>query len=153
MHILIWGFSGSSVGKESACNAGHPSLILGWGRSSGEGIGYPLQYSWASLVPRLVKNSPAMWETWVWSLHWEDLEKGKATYSGILAGQFHGLYNLWDCKDSDTTKQLSLHCTSHFNLTHSTQVLNWCCDHIILYLYFRLQKACYIYTHTHMYEI
>ena len=66
--------------------------FLGWedllelGRSPGEGIGYPLQYSWASLVAQLVKNLPAMWETWVCSLGWEDpLEKGKATHSGILA--------------------------------------------------------------------
>ena len=76
----------SSVGKESACNAGDPGLIPGLGRSAGEGIGYPLQYSWASLVAQLVKNLPAMWETWVRSLGWEDpLEKGKATHSSILA--------------------------------------------------------------------
>ena len=62
------GFPGSSVGKESACNAGDPSLILGSGRSPGEGIGYPLQYSWVSLVAQLVKNPPAMQETWVQSL-------------------------------------------------------------------------------------
>ena len=55
----------SSVGKESACNAGDPGSIPGSGRSAGEGIGYPLQYSWASLVAQLVKNPPAMWETWV----------------------------------------------------------------------------------------
>ena len=56
------------------------------GRSTGEGIGYPLQCSWASLVAQLVKNSPAMWETWVRSLGWEDpLEKGKATHSSVLA--------------------------------------------------------------------
>ena len=55
-------------------------------RSPGEAIGYPLQYSWASLVTQLVKNMPAMWETWVWFPGWEDpLEKGKATYSSILA--------------------------------------------------------------------
>ena len=61
-------------------------LIPGSGRSSGEGIGYPLQYSWASLVAQLVKNPPAMWETWVRSLGWEDpLEKGRATHSSILA--------------------------------------------------------------------
>ena len=54
-----------SVGKESACNAGDPGLIPGLGRSPGEGRGYPLQYSWASLVAQLVKNLPAMWETWV----------------------------------------------------------------------------------------
>ena len=51
-----------SVGKESASNAGDPGLIPGWGRSTGEGIGYPLQYSWASLVAQLVKNPPAMQE-------------------------------------------------------------------------------------------
>jgi len=56
------------------------------GKYAGEGIGYPLQYSWASLVAQLVKNSPAMRETWVQSLGWEDpLEKGKATHSSILA--------------------------------------------------------------------
>ena len=59
------GFPDSSVGKESACNVGNPSLIPGSGRSPGEGIGYLLQYSWASLVAQLVKNLPAMRETWV----------------------------------------------------------------------------------------
>ena len=55
------------------------------GRSAGEGIGYPLQYSWASLVAQLVKNPPAMRETWVQSLGWGDsLEKGKATHSSIM---------------------------------------------------------------------
>jgi len=52
-------------GKESACNAGDPGSIPGSERSAGEWIGYPLQYSWASLVARLVKNLPAMWEIWV----------------------------------------------------------------------------------------
>ena len=71
---------------ESACNAGDPGSIPGLGTSPGEGIGYPLQYSWASLVAQLVNNPPAMWYTWVWSLGWEDpLEKGKATHSSILA--------------------------------------------------------------------
>ena len=79
------GFPGSPVGKESACNS-EPSLISASGRSAGEGIGYPLQNSWASLVAQLVKNLPAMWETWVQSLGWEDpLEKRKATHSSILA--------------------------------------------------------------------
>ena len=59
------GFPGSSAGKESACNAGDPGSIPGSGRSPGERIGYPLQYSWASLVAQLVKNLPAMRETWV----------------------------------------------------------------------------------------
>ena len=73
------GFSGSSAGKESACNAGNPGLIIGSGRSSGEGTGYPFQYSWASLMAHNVKNPPAMLETWVQSLGWEDsLEEGIA---------------------------------------------------------------------------
>ena len=80
------GFPGNSASKESTCNSGDPGSIPGLGRSAGEGIGYPLQCSWASLVAQLVKNPPAMWKTWVWSLGWEDpLEKGKTTHSSILA--------------------------------------------------------------------
>ena len=75
MHTL--GSPDSSAGKESACNAGDPGLIPGWGRSARGGISYPLQYSWASLVARLVKNPPAVWET--------QTEKGIATHSSILA--------------------------------------------------------------------
>ena len=80
------GFPDSSVGKESVCNAGDPSSIPGSGRSSGEGKGYPLQYSWISLVAQLVKNPPARQETWLQSLGWEGpLVKGKATHFNILA--------------------------------------------------------------------
>ena len=69
-------------------------MIPGPGRSPREGIGYPLQYSWAFLVAQLVKNLPALWETWVRSLGWEDsLEKGKATHSSIL-GDFHFHFSL-----------------------------------------------------------
>ena len=79
------GFPDSSAVKESTCSAGSLGSIPGSGRSTGEGIGYLLQYSWASLVAELVKNLPAMQETWVQSLGWEDpLEKGKATHSSIL---------------------------------------------------------------------
>ena len=82
------GFPDSSPGKESACNAGDPNSISGSGKSPGEGIGYPLQYSWASLVAQMVKNETTMWETWVQSLGWEDpLEEGMATHSSILAGE------------------------------------------------------------------
>ena len=64
--------------------------FLGWERSPGEGIGYPLQYSWVCLVAQLVKNPHAMWESWVRSLGWEDpLEKGKATLSSILAWRLY----------------------------------------------------------------
>ena len=83
---VFWGFPDSSVGKESACNAGDPGSIPGSGRFAGEGIGYPLQHSRASFVAQLVKNLPAMWETWVQSLGWEDpLEKGMTTHWSILA--------------------------------------------------------------------
>ena len=83
---IVWGFPGSSAGEESTCNPGDSSLNPRSGRSPGEGIGYPLQYSWASLVAQMVKNPPAMWETWVLSLGWEDpLEEGMATHSSILA--------------------------------------------------------------------
>ena len=79
------GFPESAVAKESACNAGDPGSIPESGRSAGEGRGYPLQY-WASLVAQMVKRLPAMRETWVRSLGWEDpLEKGKAAHSSILA--------------------------------------------------------------------
>ena len=81
------GFPGNSVGKESTCNAGDPGSIPGSRRSAGEGIGYPLQYSWASLVAQLVKNLPTMWETWLQSLGREDpLKNGKGyplQYSGL----------------------------------------------------------------------
>ena len=66
-------------------------MIPGWGRFTVEGIDYPLQYSWAFLVAQLVKNPPAMQETWVQSLGWEDpLEKGKATHSSVLAWRILG---------------------------------------------------------------
>ena len=78
-------FPDGSVGKESACNAGDPNQIPGSGRCAGEGRGYPLQYSWVSLVAQLVKNPPAMQETWVQSPVWEDpLEKEKVTHSSTL---------------------------------------------------------------------
>ena len=76
----------SSVGRESACSAGDPGLIPGSGSSPGEGIGYSDHYSWASLVSQTVKNLPAMWETRVWVLDWEDpLEEGMGKHSSILA--------------------------------------------------------------------
>ena len=79
------------------------------GRSAGEGIGYPLQYSWVSLVAQLVKNPPALQETWVRSLGWEDpLEKGKATHSSILACRIPWTVYPWGHKESDTAEQLSL---------------------------------------------
>ena len=102
---MYLGFPHSSVGKESACNAGDPCSIPGSGRSPGEGIGYPLQYSFTSFGAQLVMNTPAVWETWVLSLGWEDpLEKGKATPSSILAWRIP--YSPWGRKESDTTERL-----------------------------------------------
>ena len=84
--LALLGFPGRSVDKESTCNAGDPISIPGPGKSPGEGIGYPLQYSWASQVAQVVKNPPAMRETWVQSLGWQDpLEEGMATHSSVLA--------------------------------------------------------------------
>ena len=76
----------SSVDKESSCSAGNAGSIPGSGRSAGDGIGYLFQDSWASLVAQVVKNPPAVQETWARSLGWEDpLEEGMATHSSILA--------------------------------------------------------------------
>ena len=86
-----WGFPDSSVVKDSTCNAGDPGSIPGSGRSAGKGVGYALQDSWASLMAQLVKNLPAVRETWVQYLAWEDpLEKGKAAHSSILAWRIPG---------------------------------------------------------------
>ena len=98
---ILFGFSDSSVGKESTCNAGDPGSIPRSGRSAGEGIGYAFQNSWASLVVQLVKNPPAIQETWVPNLGWEYfLENGKATHSSILAWRIpwttvHGVTKSW----------------------------------------------------------
>ena len=87
-------------------------MIHGLGSSPGEGIGYPLQYFGASQVVQMVKSLPAMQETWVPSLDWEEsLEVGMATYSSILAWRIHKDRGAWysplGCKELDTTKQLS----------------------------------------------
>ena len=92
LHLPPWNPSpflkphSSSAGKETACNAGDPGSIPGSGRSPREWIDYPLQYSWASLVAQTGKNPPAMRETWLQSLGWEDpLEEGMTTHSSVLA--------------------------------------------------------------------
>ena len=97
-------------------------MIPGSGKSAGEGIGYPLQYSWASLAAQLVKNLPAMRETQVRFLGREDpLEKGKATHSSILAWRIPWLHSPWDRKESDTTERLSL--------THSRLLFHHMCSY------------------------
>ena len=99
------GFPCGSAGKESTCNARDPGLIPGSGRSAGEGIGYPLQYSWASLVAQLVKKPPAMWDPWIGKIPWR---RERLPTPVFWPGEFHGLYRPWGHKESDTTKQLSL---------------------------------------------
>ena len=113
----------SSAGKESACNAGDPSSIPESRRSPGEGICYPLQCSWTSLVVQLVKNPPAMWETCVRSLSWDDpLEKGKAIHCSILAWRIpltvHGV--------TKSRTQLS---DFPFTSLHGLEVLN---NHLVI---------------------
>ena len=103
MKIKTLGFPGSSASRESACNAGGPGLIPGSGRSPGEGIGYPLQYSRAFL-----------WLRWsVWALGWVDpLEEGMAIRSSILAWRMsmdRGACSTWCCKGLDVTEWLSTH--------------------------------------------
>ena len=108
------GFPRSSAGKESACNAGDTSSIPGSRRSPGEGIGYPLQYSWASLVAQRVKNPPTMREIWVRSLGWEDpLEEGMATYSSILAWKIRMDREAWQATVRGVAKSWTRLSVSH----------------------------------------
>jgi len=99
------GFPDSSVGKESTCSAGDPSLIPGSGRSTGEGIGYPFQYSWASLVAQLVKNllqcGRPEFNPWVGKIPWR---RERLPTPVFWTGEFHGLYSPWGCKESDMTE-------------------------------------------------
>ena len=90
----IMGFPCSSAGKESTCIAGDPGSTPGWLGSTGEeGIGYLLQYSWASLVAQLVKNPPAMRETWVRSLFGKIPWRRERLPTPVFwPGEFHGLY-------------------------------------------------------------
>ena len=105
--VSSWGFSDSSVGEESACNAEDPSSVLGSGRSPGKGIGYSLQYSWASLWPRWLRIHLQCrrrgFNPWVGKIPW--LRKRVPT-PVFWTQEFHGLYGPWGCKESDTTEWL-----------------------------------------------
>ena len=81
---------------------GNPGSIPGLGRSAGEGIGYPLQYSWASLVTQLMKSE---FDPLVMKIPWR---RGRLLTPVFWPGEFHGLYSTWDLKESDTTERLSL---------------------------------------------
>ena len=118
------GLLGSSAGKESACDAGDPGSIPGLGRSAGEGIGYPLQYSWASLVDQLVKNPPPLRETWVnpWvgKIPWR---RERLPTLVFWPGEFHGLYCPWGCRELDTTERFSLSFLMPESWTHPDSTL------------------------------
>ena len=118
-------FPSSSIGKVSACNAGEPGSIPGSGRSPREETGYPIQYSWALLVAQMVKNLPAIWETYC-----NTGDPGSIPGLGSFPETGHGLplqcsclenshgqrslagYSPWGCKESDMTEQLSIHSVS-----------------------------------------
>ena len=100
-------FPGSSAGKESTCNTGDPSSIPGSGRSAGEGLGYPLQYSWASLVAQLVKSTCNMGDLGLIPGLDDPLEKRMATHSSILAWRTPWTIP-WGHKELDMTEGLSL---------------------------------------------
>ena len=99
------GFPVSSVGKESTCNAGDPSLIPGSGRSPGEGLGYPLKYSWTALVAQLVKNhlqgGRHGFDPWVGRIPWR---RERLPTPVFWPGEFHGLSRPWGCKELDMTE-------------------------------------------------
>ena len=109
--VCLAGFPGSSVGKQSTCNAGDLGLIPRLGRSTGDGIGYLLQHSWASLVVQLVKNPPAVCKTWVQSLGWWvgkiPWRRERLSTPVFWPGEFHGLY-IHEVAESDTIEQLPL---------------------------------------------
>ena len=103
-------FPDSSVGKEYICNARDPGSIPGSGRSPGEGIGYPLQYSWVSLVAQLINRIHLQcrrpgFDPWVGKIPWR---REKLLTPVFWPGELHGLYSPWGCKESDMTEQLSL---------------------------------------------
>ena len=115
IHEKVGDFPDSSVGKESACNAEDPGSIPGLGRSAGEGIGYPLYYSWASLVAQLIKNllqcgRPGFYP-WVGKIPWR---RKRLPTPVFWPGECHGLCSPWGLKESDTTEQLSLFTYANF---------------------------------------
>ena len=116
---IVRGFPGSSIGKESACNGGDPALIPGLERSSEERMGYPLQYSWASLVAQLVKESARSvgrsgFSSWVGKIPWRK-ENYPLQYSGLeypMDCTVHAVSQSW-------TQLINFHFPSN-NLLRST---------------------------------
>ena len=111
-NFVLLGIPGNTAGKESACNVGDPSLIPGSGRSAREGIGYPLQYSWTSLVAQLVKPDTMHlqcrrpgFDPWVGKIPWRREIRPTPVF---WPGEFHGLYSPWGRQESDRTERFSL---------------------------------------------
>ena len=114
---VFLGFPCGSAGKESACNTGDPGSIPWLRRSPGEGIGYPLQYSWDSLVAETVKNMLAMRETWAQSLSWEDPWRREwLPTSAFLPGKSHGQKSLTDY--SPWGRRVRRYCYCHYYYYH-----------------------------------
>ena len=141
------GFPDNSGGKESACNAWDPSSIPGSGRSAGEEIGHPLQHSWASLVAQLVKNPPAMWKTWVWSLGWEDtLEKGKVSHSSILAWRIPWTVQAMGSQSQTWLSNLHFFCMQIYSHANSPEYLPPCMN---IHTHYRNYYPPILYTHAY----
>ena len=131
------GFPGISTGKESTCNAGGPGSTPGWGRSPGEEVGYPLQYSGASLAAQLVKNPSAMWESWdlipalgrfpgegnSYPLQYSSLENSLGSQSPTQLNDFHSVF----IKDRGKLYVLFLHLLSLYLLDLSKKQMEVLC--------------------------
>ena len=116
-HFIYRSFPHSSIGRESTSNAGDPGSIPRLGRSTGEGIGYPLQYSWAFLVAQLVKNPPAMRETWV---HIPGLQRSSGEGNSYLL-QYSGLENSRDTVHGVTNSRTRL---GNFRMSENCKMLS-----------------------------
>ena len=133
----LYCFPGSSAGKRIYLQCRRLWFNSWVMKIPGERIGYPLQYSWASLVAQLVKNSPAMQETWVQSLGWEDtLEKGMATHSSILAWRIPWTIVHGFAKSQIWLSNFSFTCQNYVvTLNHAYQEIYW-----LICQFFKKQK-------------
>ena len=142
---VIFCFPDSSVGKESACNAEVPGLIPGWGRSTGEGIGYPFPVFLGFPCGSAGEESACSAGELCLSLGWKDpLEKGKATPTSILAWRI--IYSPWSCKELDMTEWLSFSLCYLYNGHHFSFILSFLfnykpVNHSLLHLFVKLEST------------
>ena len=143
--VYIWFSLVSSAGKEFTCNAGDPGLIPGSGRSSREGMGYPFQYSWASLVAQLGKNPPPMWDTWARSLGWKDpLERE------WLPTQYSCLENSMDYTVHGVAKSWTRLSNFHFHVYIHVFMCYMYVYHVSVYYIYTY--VCYVYVYHVCYD-